>query len=99
MRFCLRQPNRGQSGGIFNVGGDAVVNLEELAALLVQANEGKGEFTVREFPGDRKRIDIGDYYADDGLIRKMLGWKPQVPQLEGLRRSLEFYRENLADYQ
>lgn len=85
-------------GGIFNVGGDAVVSLEELAALLVEANDGNGEFAVREFPGDRKRIDIGDYYADDGLIRKMLSWQPRVSLLEGLRRSLEFYREHMPNY-
>ena len=33
---------------------------------------------MRAFPPDRKRIDIGDYYADDRLIRQTLGWEPRV---------------------
>jgi len=54
---------------------------------------------VREFPSDRKRIDIGDYYADDRLARRMLGWKPNVPLREGLARTIEYYRANLEHYQ
>jgi UDP-glucose 4-epimerase len=82
---------------IFNIGGDCVINLEDLAKALVEAN-GSGEFVLREFPADRKRIDIGDYYADDSLIRETLGWEPKVPLREGLARTVAFYREHLQHY-
>ena len=59
---------------------------------------GGGEFRVREFPKDRKRIDIGDYYADYGAIRQALGWQPATPLREALRRTLAYYREHLAAY-
>ena len=55
-------------------------------------------FTVREYPSDRKRIDIGDYYADDGLIRRALGWAPRVSLPEGLKRTLAYYAEHLKEY-
>ena len=45
-----------------------------------------------------KKIDIGDYYADDRLIRETLGWQPKVPLTDGLRRTLEFYRTRLGQY-
>lgn len=86
------------AGQVFNIGGDAVIDLNELGAMLVAANDGEGEFTTREFPPDRKRIDIGDYYADDGRIRELLGWKPEVSMPEGLRRTIDFYREHLDEY-
>ena len=54
--------------------------------------------SVREFPADRKRIDIGDYYADDGRIRRALGWAPRVDEREGLARTLAFYRAHLGEY-
>ncbi len=84
-------------GRVFNLGGCEVVSLKQLAALLVELNGG-GKFHERTFPEDRRRIDIGDYYADDRLIRSTLGWEPQVPLDEGLARTLAYYRDHLARY-
>ena len=85
------------NGSFFNLGGLEVVTLSELAAMLVEVNGG-GTFTVREFPGERRRIDIGDYYADWTLIRETLGWKPRIALREALRRTLDYYRAHLARY-
>jgi UDP-glucose 4-epimerase len=85
------------NGQVFNLGGCEEINLRDLADLLVKAN-GSGEFQVREFPAERKRIDIGDYYADDRGIRSELGWTPLVNLQEGLARTLEFYRSHLEHY-
>jgi UDP-glucose 4-epimerase len=74
-----------------------MVNLRDLADLLVKSNGG-GTYQVREFPADRKRIDIGDYYADDRLIRSVLGWAPRVSLQEGLTRTLDYYRRHLEHY-
>jgi UDP-glucose 4-epimerase len=85
------------AGQVFNLGGGEVISLAALAALLVEINGG-GRFAVRSFPPERKRIDIGDYYADDRLIRATLGWQPAIPLREGLARTLAYYREHLARY-
>jgi UDP-glucose 4-epimerase len=85
------------NGQVFNLGGDCVISLKELADLLVELNGG-GEYTVRLFPSERKRIDIGDYYADFNRIRSVLGWSPAVTLREGLARTLEFYRKHLEHY-
>ncbi len=85
------------AGRVFNVGGDATISLLKLAELLVELNGG-GEFVQKSFPEDRKRIDVGDYYADDRLIRSVLGWTPRVSLREGLARTLAYYREHLARY-
>lgn len=84
-------------GRVFNVGGDQVISLKDLAELTVQA-AGTGSFEVREFPPERKRIDIGDYYADDQAFRAAVGWRPRVPLQEGLQRTFAFYREFLTKY-
>lgn len=85
------------NGRVFNLGGSQPVSLKELADLLGLVS-GSGEYNVCGFPDDRKRIDIGDYYADAGAIRSALGWEPRVSLREGLSRTLDFYRENLAYY-
>ena len=50
------------NGQVFNLGGDRVISLKDLADLLIEVNGG-GEYSVQVFPPNRKGIDIGDYYA------------------------------------
>jgi UDP-glucose 4-epimerase len=85
------------NGKVYNLGGDRVVTLTQLADLILAAH-GSGKYEQRHFPADRKRIDIGDYYADDQLIRTELGWMPRVGLEEGLGRTLAYYRKHLEHY-
>jgi UDP-glucose 4-epimerase len=85
------------NGRVFNLGGDEVVSLRQLADLTVEVNGG-GEYVTKTFPEDRKRIDIGDFYADYRSIREAFGWRPKVPLREGLRRTLAYFRQHLHDY-
>ncbi len=84
-------------GRVFNLGSSEVVSLAQLARLLVDVN-GSGEFQVREFPAERKKIDIGDYYSDFSLIRQSLSWEPRVDLREGLRRTLDYFRVHGGGY-
>lgn len=84
-------------GKVYNLGGDKVVNLRELADMLVEAH-GLGSYVLREFPAERKKIDIGDYYSDDARIREELHWQPTVPLAEGLRRTLAYFAPRLEHY-
>jgi UDP-glucose 4-epimerase len=85
-------------GKAFNLGGGGAVSLDRLALDLIAANGGKGGFEVHEFPADRKRIDIGDYEADDRAFRAATGWSPRFTLAEGLARTLDYYRINLSRY-
>jgi len=95
--FLLAATSEQANGQVYNLGGCEVISLRELAELSVKVNGGGG-FQVREFPTERKRIDIGDYYADDKGIRSNLGWAPQVILQDGLARTLDFYRSHLEHY-
>jgi UDP-glucose 4-epimerase len=84
-------------GHALNIGGDRVISLRELAELVVAINGG-GEFVVRPFPEERRRIDIGDYYADDVQFRRLTGWRPRTTLEQGVDRSLAYFREHLRHY-
>ena len=84
-------------GKALNVGGSETVSLEDLAGMLVDANGG-GSYERREFPSERQKIDIGDYYTDDSAFRGLTGWRPQVDLRSGLERSVAFYREHIGHY-
>lgn len=85
------------NGQVFNVGGDPVVTLKELAEILIEVNEG-GTYVVKQFPADRRSIDIGDYFADCSKIHEVLRWQQKVSLQTGLRRTLSFYRQHLEHY-
>ena len=84
-------------GEVFNLGGDCVMNLKDLADLLIEIHGG-GEYVLRSFPPNRRQIDIGNYYADFSRIRDALNWRPAISLREGLTRTLRFYREHLSRY-
>ena len=84
-------------GQVFNLGGPPPVSLMRLAELLVEINR-KGSFVIRNFPSDRKVIDIGDYFADDSLIRRTLGWTHEISLETALKKTLAFYRKELPHY-
>lgn len=84
-------------GEIFNLGGDEVVSLQDLAALLVDLN-GAGQHRLVPFPAEQKAIDIGDYCGDYGRIQYVLGWRPRTSLRAGLARTLAYYREHHGQY-
>lgn len=79
-------------GRVMNLGSAEVINLRDLAEMLVRIH-GSGRWELVPFPPDRKAIDIGDYYSEFALARDLLGWEPQVSLEHGLRRTLDYYRE------
>jgi UDP-glucose 4-epimerase len=79
------------SGETYNLGSEPI-SLTELAELMIAVNGG-GSFRLVPFPETRKAIDIGDYQGDTRKIRSSLGWVPKTGLREGLRRTLEYYRE------
>jgi UDP-glucose 4-epimerase len=85
------------AGLALNIGGEVPYTLLALADTLVRVNGG-GRFVRREFPEERKRIDIGDFVTDDRRFRQLTGWAPGIGLEEGLGRSLDYYRRHLPLY-
>jgi len=95
--FLVAALSRDTAGLALNVGGGEPYTLLALAEALIRAN-GDGAFERREFPEDRKRIDIGDFVTDDRRFRTLTGWAPKIGLDDGLARSLDYYRRHLASY-
>ncbi|MDX9991219.1 MAG: NAD-dependent epimerase/dehydratase family protein [Anaerolineales bacterium] len=84
-------------GKIYNLGSDEHASLLDLARLMIEVNQG-GSYRLTPFPAARKRIDIGDYYGDYTKINREVGWSPKIKLREGIRRTLEYYREHRKHY-
>ncbi len=95
--FLLAAADPRTDGAVYNIGGGPPVTLAMLGDALVAA-AGSGRAVIKEFPAERKRIDIGDYYADDRKFRNLTGWAPRVSLAEGLARAVGYYRDHLGAY-
>lgn len=95
--FLLAASRPEAVGEVFNLGGPPPVTLQRLAELLIELNRG-GSFVVRAFPADRRKIDIGDFYADDRRIARKLGWRPHTDLRRTLALTLAYYRKELKHY-
>jgi UDP-glucose 4-epimerase len=84
-------------GQVFNLGDATPVSLLDLAKLLVEL-AGRGGYRLAPFPPERKRIDIGDFYADTRKIQAVLGWKASVALRAGLEETLGYYRAHKEHY-
>jgi UDP-glucose 4-epimerase len=78
----------GVSGQVFNVANGRCTNLLELLATLNRLLETDIE-PVHEPP----RVgDVRESMADITLARNLLGYEPRIGFVEGLERSIEYYR-------
>jgi UDP-glucose 4-epimerase len=85
------------NGDVFNVGGSGPVAHRDLVESLVEI-AGTGRVRYVPWPADKKKIDIGSFYADSSKFGSATGWAPAVDLRDGLRRTVDFYRANLSRY-
>ena len=84
-------------GEIFNVGVDRPTSFKELAEMIVRV-AGTGRWEFAPFTPERKAQEPGDFYSDISKIRRVLGWEPRTGLEEGLRLTIEYYREHKGRY-
>lgn len=84
-------------GEVLNVGIDQPCDFIELADALIQV-AGSGRWEFAPFTAERKAQEPGDFYSDIGKIKRLVGWAPRTSLEDGLRQTVEFYRENKRHY-
>ena len=83
----------GRSGEVYNIGGGRELTNNEITRLILEAMTAD-ESNV-EYVGDRKGHDFR-YSVDWTKINRELGYHPQVKFEDGLKETIQWYRENEA---
>ena len=84
----------GAAGEAFNAGGERPHSVREVVELIVAA---AGSGIEPDFRGDGNPDgEIDRQFVDSTKLRELTGWQPQVTLEDGLRRTLEWYREHPA---
>jgi dTDP-glucose 4,6-dehydratase len=83
----------GRSGEVYNIGGGRELTNNEITSLILAAM-GADESSI-EYVEDRKGHDLR-YSVDWTKIKRELGYEPQVKFEDGLKETIQWYRENEA---
>jgi UDP-glucuronate decarboxylase len=74
-----------------NIGNPHEMTLLELAKRIIQLTGSRSEIVFRPLPEDDPKVR----QPDIGRARALLGWEPRVDTDEGLKRTLEWFRNKL----
>ncbi|MBD3337120.1 MAG: NAD-dependent epimerase/dehydratase family protein [Candidatus Eisenbacteria bacterium] len=85
------------NGEAYNLGGDEIMSVADIARALNQAAGGAG-MRIVPFPEETRAIDIGSYYGSYEKLRRAVGWRPRVAAADGFASTLEYYRRHLSHY-
>ena len=85
--------DRGEARGeAFNAGGERPHSVREVVELIATA---AGAGIEPDFQGaGNPDGEIDRQFVDSTKLRELIGWRPRVELEEGLRRTLEWYREH-----
>jgi dTDP-glucose 4,6-dehydratase len=83
----------GKSGDVYNIGGGRELTNNEITSRILEAM-GADQSSI-EHVEDRKGHDLR-YSVDWTKIKRELGYEPQVKFEDGLKETINWYRENEA---
>ncbi|MBI2624445.1 NAD(P)-dependent oxidoreductase [Candidatus Parcubacteria bacterium] len=87
---------RENEGEIINIGSGRQTTLEETVATLFTLVKSPGRALWGAAPGSPQDNPL--WQADIEKARERLGWQPRVAFREGLRQTVEWFREHLDRY-
>ena len=94
--FLAATDNEKLYGGSFNLGADSHYSLLQFVEYLEK--HCQFEFTLKPFPKEHERIDIGDYYGNYDLYHSLTGWKPAVELEDGLTQTIDYFKPRAQKY-
>ncbi|WP_054684527.1 UDP-glucuronic acid decarboxylase family protein [Rhodothermus marinus] len=78
--------------GPVNIGNPEEISILEFAKEIVELTGSKSEIVFKPLPADDPKVR----QPDISLARRVLGWEPKVSRREGLRRTLEYFKQRLG---
>ena len=89
--------NESSYGQVFNLGSAQRISLRELAKLMISLHSA-GDLVIKDYPEERRKIDIGDYYSSHNKFSAITGWSPRITLEQTMERTLAFYQSHRRHY-
>jgi dTDP-glucose 4,6-dehydratase len=75
-----------------NIGNPSEMTIRQLAEAIIKLTGSRSRIVTRPLPVDDPRVRQPDITR----ARTLLGWEPKVPLEDGLRRTLDYFRQKLG---
>jgi nucleoside-diphosphate-sugar epimerase len=85
--------NSSLHGGTFNVGSGHGISIHDAIEVLKTLIPGL-TYKFVKWPEIEKKIETGDYISDIEKICMLTGWKPGISFSEGMKRTVDYYRNH-----
>jgi UDP-glucose 4-epimerase len=89
--LILAAAHDGKIDGPVNIAAGEEVSIRDLVTKIAELTETRTQIDVGALP--YRPTEIWRMYADSTRGRETLGWKPEVSLEEGLKRTIEWFRE------
>jgi nucleoside-diphosphate-sugar epimerase len=76
-----------------NIGNPDEYTVRQLAEIVIELTGSKSKIVYQELPTDDPKVRKPDITR----ARTMLGWEPSVKVRDGVARTIEYFREALAE--
>jgi len=78
-------------GEIFQIASGMETSVQELTFNLVQVLKQHNIQDIKVINSDSRTGDVNRNYSDTSKAKKKLNWQPKVNQLEGLKKTVEYF--------
>ena len=75
--------------GLYNIGYGRAIKIADLARLIIELTKSKSEIVNVPI---RRPTDLESKLCDNTKIRETLGWTPSVDFIDGLKRTIEYFK-------
>jgi UDP-glucuronate decarboxylase len=90
----IRLMNQTTHTGPINIGNPGEFTILELAEQVLEKTQSKSKITFHPLPGD----DPLQRQPDIALAKKALGWEPTIALDEGLKKTINYFKEELNSH-
>jgi nucleoside-diphosphate-sugar epimerase len=84
-------------GRIINIGSGICSEFREMVNNIVEVVKN-GNIEYVPWPSNYEKIETGDAVADISTIMELTGYKTIYTLKEGIRKTYEYYKENMEHY-
>lgn len=84
-------------GQVYLLGSGKELKFIDMVKKVIDA-VGSGTYSLKQWPGERRSIEVGNFFVSYAKINKELGWHPKTSFEDGLKKTVEFYRKRLKEY-
>lgn len=96
--MILASQNEKSNGEIFMLGSGKETRFIDMINLIIKTAGSKQEIKKIPRPESRKAIEIGNFVVNIEKIRNLLSWYPETSIEDGIKKTIDFYKERIKEY-